>query len=482
MSAMHKLHLQYLVFTMFILGILVFIPSKAIAQSELKSEDKCIGCHSKPDIMPGLLKQHLKGRHFKNSVTCIDCHSAKEGDKDAFEHEGEMISIIVSPKDCAKCHKKEVAEFNDSMHSKARLLLTTGFGNYFSKNFAGSQYLKKHPETGKYGASEIGCTQCHGSKIKLDKNAQPISHTWPNAGIGRENPDGSFGNCSACHEGNEFSVAQARQPETCANCHNESGGDAQIEAYNTSRHGATYHTKIEQMNLHSTEWIVGKDYFAAPTCATCHMSATIDMPSTHNIDKRMNWSKLLQQTNTLAVKEKCGLPDEVQKSRNKQPEPNPAHKENMKKVCKACHSDRFSKNFFLQYEIELIEKKWIKPGKELFKQATKVLQAVEKDKYLFFTHSIDFVWWGMCNTQVKSVHTGAAMMSPGEVTKGNGGLAASWYSSFMPEIGNIIDKYKCNPADKRCDPNTQQAVEKLEDYYNNIKNNPIYSGPWLKSK
>jgi len=111
---------------------------------------------------------------------------------------------------------------------------------------------------------------------------------------------------------------------------------------------------------------------------------------------------------------------------------------------------------------------------------TEVLKADEKDKYLFYTHPIDFIWWGMCNTEVKSVHTGAAMMSPGEVTKGNGGLASSWYSSFIPEIGNIIDKYRCNPIDKKCDPNTQQAVKRLEDYYNSIKNDPIYSGPWLE--
>ena len=26
--------------------------------------------------------------------------------------------------------------------------------------------------------------------------------------------------------------------------------------------------------MHKDSWIVGKDYTAAPTCATCHMSAT----------------------------------------------------------------------------------------------------------------------------------------------------------------------------------------------------------------
>ena len=39
-----------------------------------------------------------------------------------------------------------------------------------------------------------------------------------------------------------------------------------------SWHGTTYRAKIDQMNLHDAQWIVGPDYVAALTCGACHMS------------------------------------------------------------------------------------------------------------------------------------------------------------------------------------------------------------------
>jgi len=44
------------------------------------------------------------------------------------------------------------------------------------------------------------------------------------------------------------------------------------------------------MNLDSSKWIVGEDYNAAPTCATCHMSRTKDLPVTHDIGARIAWN------------------------------------------------------------------------------------------------------------------------------------------------------------------------------------------------
>ena len=44
------------------------------------------------------------------------------------------------------------------------------------------------------------------------------------------------------------------------------------------------------MNLESKSWIAGKDYSAAPTCATCHMSAAKNLPVTLDVGKRINWT------------------------------------------------------------------------------------------------------------------------------------------------------------------------------------------------
>ena len=52
----------------------------------------------------------------------FDC-TADPDDPDAYLHYDRTIAIIVSPKDCARCHAKEVAEFTASHHSKGGRIL-----------------------------------------------------------------------------------------------------------------------------------------------------------------------------------------------------------------------------------------------------------------------------------------------------------------------------------------------------------------------
>ena len=98
--------------------------------------------------------------------------------------------------------------------------------------------------------------------------------TWPNTGIGRLNLDGSRGSCSACHSRHDFSPRRARQPENCGKCH--LGPDhPQKEIYEESKHGVAYRDLKDDMNLDAEDWVLGVDYAAAPTCATCHMSGNL---------------------------------------------------------------------------------------------------------------------------------------------------------------------------------------------------------------
>ena len=75
--------------------------------------------------------------------------------------------------------------------------------------------------------------------------------------------------CTACHQRHAFSAEQARRPENCGKCH--LGPDhPQKEIYEESKHGIAFFANVDAMNLDSPKWIVGEDYTAAPTCATCH--------------------------------------------------------------------------------------------------------------------------------------------------------------------------------------------------------------------
>ena len=59
------------------------------------------------------------------------------------------------------------------------------------------------------------------------------------------------------------------------------------EASNWSRR---YKANVEKMALHNEKWVVGEDYSVAPTCATCHMSATKNQRVTHDVGLRISWN------------------------------------------------------------------------------------------------------------------------------------------------------------------------------------------------
>ncbi|MBW1896340.1 MAG: cytochrome c3 family protein, partial [Deltaproteobacteria bacterium] len=255
------------------LGIsaLGFFSSARGAEEETKT---CVECHA--ETTPGIVGQWRDSKHSEIEVSCIDCHQADESDLDAFEHYGKNIAIIVSPKDCAQCHEKEFDEQKGSHHAKAGQILGS-LDNLLGEVVGGEP------------AVNAGCRQCHGGIVKIDSKGRPTPDTWPNTGMGRVNPDGSRGSCSACHARHEFSVRQARQPEACGKCH--LGPDhPQIEVWNESKHGILYHANRENLKLDSEVWRAGQEYFTGPTCASCHMSAAGNQETTHDVGERISWT------------------------------------------------------------------------------------------------------------------------------------------------------------------------------------------------
>ena len=163
----------------------------------------CLTCHR--EATPGIYNQWNASAMGQAGVNCYDCHKAEKGDPDAFEHK-ELISIVVTPKDCSRCHETEYKQYSFSHHADAVNTLKS-FDNFFGWAVWGS------------GADRTGCIPCHGSVLKVQKDGKLDPATWPNTGIGRINPDGSKGSCSACHTRHIFSREQARRPESCGRCH-----------------------------------------------------------------------------------------------------------------------------------------------------------------------------------------------------------------------------------------------------------------------
>lgn len=403
------------------------IPAKLSNESS-----QCISCHKTQNV--NIYQQWGASKHYSANVGCYECHSAKKGDADAFEHNGALISIIVSPYDCQKCHEKEADEFINSHHSKAGRIIGS-LDNILAEVVEGNTSMKTKgfPE-GVSPAAVNGCWQCHGSVIKVNEDGTLDPATWPNSGMGRVNPDGSEGSCSACHQRHEFSVAQVRQPENCGKCH--MGPDhPQIEIYKESKHGINFYANKEKMNLDSDKWIVGEDYFAAPTCATCHMSATKDMPVTHNVGLRIKWNNRPPQIKQAhETDKKWGLKSAAVTG--------DMRKENMVKVCIACHSPNFTEAFYIQYEaqLKLYSEKWAIPGAKLYKKATDVIKALKGEEYAKFAQMIDYTWFELWHHEGRRVRHGASMMGP-DYTQwhGNYDLAKHWYGKYIPEIREVIE-------------------------------------------
>ena len=385
----------------------------------------CAGCHR--DRSPALHQQWGASRHFRANVGCFECHGAEEGEPDAFEHYDQIIAIAVTPKDCSRCHAKEVEEFTASRHSKAGRIIGS-LDNVLAEVVEGSTAMRTPAfPMGVSAAAVTGCWQCHGTEVKVLPDGKLDPATWPNSGIGRVNPDGSEGSCNSCHARHTFSLAQARHPDTCGKCH--LGPDhPQKEIYESSKHGIQFFAKEDEMNLDSPKWVVGEDYWAAPACVTCHMSATKKLAVTHDVGMRISWNNRPERSlRTDAADARMGLAGaEV---------PWQIRRQNMKEVCLNCHDTQWVDNFYTQYDelIGLYDTKFAAPGLELYELAKPLLKPTT------FANKLDWTWFELWHHEGRRARHGASMMSP-DYTHWHGmyEVARRFYEEFVPQLEELI--------------------------------------------
>ncbi len=265
---------------------LVAVP--VLASAETTPITPCINCHD--TVTPGVVKQWQESKHSKVGVKCYVCHQAKEGDPSGFDHNGFRVTAVVTPRYCESCHPKQVKEFRESLHDEAGLFSLSAYGVVSGEKVEGNVTMgqtRNYKTNFSRESAEAGCLDCHGTVIKVGEDGRLIN--WPNMGIGRFNPDGSVGSCAACHTRHTFSLAQARKPETCGQCH--LGPDhPQREIYEESKHGNLFSANGEEWNWDVPPGQWGPEDIEAPTCATCHMSGFGGaVESTHNVSARLKW-------------------------------------------------------------------------------------------------------------------------------------------------------------------------------------------------
>ncbi len=197
------------------------------------------------------------------------------------------------------------------------------------------------------------------------------------------------------------------------------------------------------------------------------MSATPDLPVTHNVGLRIKWnnrpvhSKLSHETD-----KKWGL-----KSADY---PADKRRADMKKVCEACHQATFVANAFIQYEgiITLYEDKYAKPGEMLYNLAVKVMQ--NDSSYATFSQPIDYTWFELWHHEGRRARHAASMQAPDYTHwRGTYDLAKNWNSKFIPELKEIIQRFKDNPK-------AVKDVQALQTGLTNVLNSPDHN--WSLNK
>ena len=443
------------------------------------SSQACVDCHIQQNR--GIV-EHWKGsEHALKGIGCYECHQAEKTDPDGFEHEGSFIATVVTPLDCSRCHQKEFDEFESSHHAKAGNILAS-LDNFLAETVEGSRetFDPHSPTPGMkvdmvngMASAFTGCQQCHGSKVSLQSvdgeminvdhlepdekgkptnaallaqiarkdNGQPVFHsgTWPNTGVGRLNLDGSLGSCSACHSRHDFSPRRARQPENCGKCH--LGPDhPQKEIYEESKHGVAYRDLKDQLNLGGESWVLGKDYAAAPTCATCHMSANTknEEKVTHDPGRRISWTNRPPVSLVMDTDAKHVIVRQTDPARRAELITDTAmqKRDRMKNVCSHCHTPNYVTAFYKQYDdfVILYNEKFAKPGKKIMA----ALLSNELITKTAFDDEIEWTWFYLWHHEGRRARHGASMMAPDYAHwHGMYEVAERFYMEMIPQAREL---------------------------------------------
>lgn len=302
------------------LALVMFAVSNAVSPDTgpvdalANSDNSCVACHR--NTSPGIVEQYGHSTMAAASVTCEDCHEVNGDYAGAVEHEGTYVLPSPSAAMCAKCHGAEVAQYNASRHGLPAYVAvfgTDGLSQNLLDQYAAIPEGGFAPDKSRNAIAALegpaitrfACESCHN--------------------VGRPAADESVGQCQKCHLRHEFSLEQARKPETCNNCH--IGPDhPQWEIYQESAHGIAYATGGENWNWEAEPGTLTVNDFPAPTCSTCHMSGFGASGTTHDVGERLTWYLFAPIS-----------------------ERRPSYQDNavrMQNVCRECHNPQFIADFY----------------------------------------------------------------------------------------------------------------------------------------
>ena len=337
----------------------------------VRASGKCAECHVQQQY--SVVHEYELSVHAERGVNCLDCHQGAGGQQKK-DHHGFVISTKLTAGNCRSCHEPIYQEYLRSRHAAPSWAAVYGQEGLrpeqieFSEQYQpGGTRRPAHPLTKVEGASSTtsGCAQCHR--------------------VGKPNDDGTIGTCTACHTRHTSSVAIARLPTTCGQCH--LGPDhSQLEIYEESKHGVMFHAQEKLLRLDAPPKTLSTRDMFVPTCATCHLSGLNGQKVTHNPSDRLSYY----------------LADPITK-----PRPNYDRAQlAMKQLCVQCHTPALVEQVYAEAE------KVVASTNDTVQAATNIMTALRNDGILTgapFTQPIDFIYFDLWHYDGRTSKHGAFM-------------------------------------------------------------------------
>jgi hydroxylamine dehydrogenase len=337
----------------------------------VRASGKCAECHARES--PAIVHEYGMSRHAAKSVNCLDCHRPQAG-QEKLDHRGFVIAKRVTAANCRTCHAGEYDQFLRSRHAAPAWAAVSGPRDFTPEQIAfGEKYhpgwVNRAPNAlamreGPHAITS-GCEKCHS--------------------VGQPNPDGSIGTCTSCHARHSASVALARLPETCGQCH--MGPDhSQIEIYHESKHGVLFNAQRASMRLDAPPKSLTTRDMPVPTCATCHMSGLEGQRVTHDTTERLSYYLFAPVSDR--------RPGYLQGQTA------------MKETCRKCHTVAPVDRYYQQAEAV------VAATNESVKAATEIINRLHAEKKLTdtpFDESIEYLYFDMWHYDGRTAKHGAFM-------------------------------------------------------------------------
>jgi hypothetical protein len=341
------------------------------------SSNECVECHARTS--PGIVTQYGHSTMAAAEVSCEDCHEVDAGYPGAVEHEDTYVLASPTSAMCEECHETEVAQFNASRHALPAYVAYAGAQDLPEELLAMYEAV---PE-GSFNPDRSRNAIYHIEGPEVTRFACEVCHN-----VGKPAEDMSVGQCQKCHLRHEFSLEQARKPETCNQCH--IGPDhPQYEIYTESPHGIAYMTGGDDWNWEAEPGTLTVEDFPAATCAICHISGFGGAATTHDVGERLTWYLFAPVS-----------------------ERRPAWQDNkvrMQSVCSECHNEEWIEEFYQDGDA-LVGKvnDWVVESQEMIKP----LQDNDLLTDEPFDEPIDFVYFELWHHWGRTAKFGGWMQGP----------------------------------------------------------------------